>query len=101
VVERCVELWQRRATERERLDVAKEIRRLVAVSGCSQRQFAASVGTSASRLSTYVNATVTPSATMMNRITWSSSRLAPKPARRAATSSAGVRRQAVRRRPST
>lgn len=59
----------RHASERhERTMVAREIRRLVAISGLSQREFAARVGTSASRLSTYANGKVTPSAAMMLRI---------------------------------
>ncbi len=58
----------REISEREdRQLVAREIRRLVAVSGLSQRQFAAMCGTSAPRLSTYVNGLVTPSASMMVR----------------------------------
>ena len=48
--------------------MAREIRELVAMSGLSQREFASMAGTSASRLSTYVNGLVTPSATMMVRI---------------------------------
>lgn len=55
--------------QRDRQLVAREIRRLVAVSGLSQRQFAALCGTSAPRLSTYVNGLVTPSAAMMVRFT--------------------------------
>jgi hypothetical protein len=55
--------------QRDRQLVAREIRRLVAVSGLSQRQFAALAGTSAPRLSTYVNGLVTPSASMMVRFT--------------------------------
>jgi hypothetical protein len=53
--------------QRDRQLVAREVRRLVAVSGLSQRQFAALCGTSAPRLSTYVNGLVTPSAAMMVR----------------------------------
>ena len=60
--------YYRDRTERaDRQQVATEIRRLVAVSGLSQRQFAALCGTSAPRLSTYVNGLVTPSASMMVR----------------------------------
>jgi DNA transposition AAA+ family ATPase len=55
--------------QHDRQLVAREIRRLVAVSGLSQRQFAALCGTSAPRLSTYVNGLVTPSAAMMVRFT--------------------------------
>lgn len=63
-IEQCQE-WCR---DRERDQVAREIRHLVAVSGSSQREFAARIGTSPSRLSTYVRGTVTPSAAMLLRI---------------------------------
>ncbi|HWJ10409.1 MAG TPA: helix-turn-helix transcriptional regulator [Nocardioides sp.] len=63
-VEQCQE-WCR---DRERDQIAREIRHLVAVSGASQREFAARIGTSPSRLSTYVRGTVTPSAAMLLRI---------------------------------
>lgn len=76
VVEQAAKVYRRRFEEAERLDVANEIRRLVAISGCSQRQFAAYVGTSPSRLSTYVNGLVTPSAAMMLRISRAASVLA-------------------------
>lgn len=75
-VERCAEVYRKQITASERAEVAKEIRRLVAVSGCSQREFAENIGTSAPRLSTYVNGGVTPSATMMLRIGRQSSALA-------------------------
>lgn len=55
------------ADRHDRQLVAREIRRLVAMSGLSQRQFAALCGTSAPRISTYVNGLVTPSAAMMVR----------------------------------
>lgn len=63
-VEQCRE-WCR---DQERDQVAREIRHLVAVSGTSQREFSSLVGTSPSRLSTYVRGTVTPSAAMLLRI---------------------------------
>lgn len=75
-VERCACVYQERVSADERSEIAKEIRRLVAVSGCSQRVFAENVGTSAPRLSTYVNGGVTPSATMMLRIRRQSAALA-------------------------
>ena len=64
----CAEVYKKRHDEADRLEVAMEIRRLVAISGCSQRQFAKYIGTSAPRLSTYVNGNVTPSAALMLRI---------------------------------
>lgn len=67
-IARCADVYRKRHEEADRLEVALEIRRLVAISGCTQRQFAKYVGTSAPRLSTYVNGAVTPSAAMMLRI---------------------------------
>ncbi len=67
-IEEAVKVYRARFERRERELVAREIRRLVAISGLSQREFASLSGTSASRLSTYVNGLVTPSATMMVRI---------------------------------
>ena len=67
-IDEAVKIYRSRYERRERELVAREIRQLVAMSGLSQREFAAMAGTSASRLSTYVNGLVTPSATMMVRI---------------------------------
>lgn len=67
-MEGVISFYRDSAERRDRDLVAREIRRLVAVSGLSQRQFAANCGTSASRLCTYVNGLVTPSASMMLRI---------------------------------
>ena len=67
-IDEAVKVFRSRFERRERELVAREIRQLVAMSGLSQREFAAMAGTSASRLSTYVNGLVTPSATMMVRI---------------------------------
>ncbi|MGH3613448.1 MAG: helix-turn-helix domain-containing protein [Pseudonocardia sp.] len=58
-------------TRMERADreaVAAEIARLVAASGMSRAEFAARIGTSPSRLSTYVTGTVTPSAALLVRM---------------------------------
>lgn len=52
----------------ERAKVADEVADLVALSGLGLREFANCIGTSASRLSTYVNGTVTPSAALMVRM---------------------------------
>ena len=57
----------RRETD-ERDEVAHEIRDAIAGSGMTAAEFAASVGTSASRLSTYATGRVVPSATMLVRI---------------------------------
>lgn len=61
-----------RAREREerseREEVAAEIRRAVAGSGLTRTEFAARIGTSPSRLSTYLAGKVTPSASLLVRI---------------------------------
>jgi DNA-binding transcriptional regulator YiaG len=56
------------AIEAEREDVASEVRGLVGRSGLSQQDFAARIGTSRSRLSTYMSGKVVPSATLMVRM---------------------------------
>jgi len=59
----------RRETERaDRAAVAARVRAAVERAGTTRAEFAASVGTSASRLSTYLNGKVTPSAAMLMRI---------------------------------
>ena len=68
LLEECRKVYQHRQEQREREAIAREIRRLVAISGLTQRQFAARIGTSPSRLSTYVNGRVVPSAAMLLRI---------------------------------
>ena len=57
-----------RAEDEERRIVAAEIRQAIASSGLSRTEFAASIGTSASRLSTYATGKVAPSATLVLRI---------------------------------
>lgn len=56
-----------RQEQSERDEVATELRDLVARSGMNQREFARAIGTSASRLSSYVNGAVVPAATLMVR----------------------------------
>lgn len=68
VIQDCRAVYQQRQEQRERDAIAREIRRLVAISGLTQREFAARIGTSPSRLSTYVNGRVIPSAAMLLRI---------------------------------
>lgn len=57
-----------RVEDDERRVVAAEIQQAIASSGLSRTEFAASIGTSASRLSTYATGKVAPSATLMLRI---------------------------------
>lgn len=56
------------ASESERHQVAAEIRSLVDDSGLSRQEFAERIGTSRSRLSTYISGRVVPSAALMVRI---------------------------------
>ena len=59
----------RKATEEADRDaVAARVREAVAASGLTKAEFAQQVGTSASRLSTYLAGQVTPSAAMLVRI---------------------------------
>src|ERR1035438_10594579 len=55
------------AADSEREDVASEVRNLVGRSGLSKQDFAERVGTSRSRLSTYMSGKVMPSAALMVR----------------------------------
>lgn len=64
----CAELYRRRTEKHERMEIARFIRQAVESSGMLQRDFAKLIGTSASRLSTYMSGGVTPSAAMMLRI---------------------------------
>ena len=59
---------RRRVEDREREQVAAEVREAIARSGLSRSEFASRIGTSPSRLSTYATGKVTPSATMMLRM---------------------------------
>lgn len=54
--------------DQDRRVVGRQIQRLIALSGVTQRQFAARIGTSPSRLSSYVTGAVTPSATLLLRM---------------------------------
>lgn len=73
-LESVTKYYREQSERHDRQLVAREIRRLVAVSGMTQRQFAGMCGASAPRLSTYVNGLVTPSASMMVRFTRASER---------------------------
>lgn len=56
------------ADRNDREQVAARVRTAVARSGLTKARFAAEIGTSASRLSTYLSGSVTPSAAMLVRI---------------------------------
>lgn len=68
IMENVLARARSRAEEGERADVAMEIQRAIDRSGLRRAEFAARIGTSASRLSTYVSGKVTPSAALMVRI---------------------------------
>lgn len=61
----------------ERDEVARRVRVAIEASGCTRKEFAAAIGTSVPRLSTYATGTVTPSAALLLR-------MEAVPARRAA-----------------
>jgi transcriptional regulator with XRE-family HTH domain len=63
-----LEQARRRAEGEEREEVAAEVRLAVARSGLSKAHFAARIGTSPSRLSTYLSGKVTPYAALMLRM---------------------------------
>jgi DNA-binding transcriptional regulator YiaG len=56
------------AADSERAEVASEVRKLVEQSGLSRQDFADRIGTSRSRLSTYIAGKVVPSASLMVRM---------------------------------
>lgn len=74
----CQGVYQLLRADEERRAVADEIRRRVQLSGRTQKDFAAYIGTSPSRLSTYVSGRVTPSAAMLLRIQRASEVLAAR-----------------------
>ncbi len=70
----AIERARQDADRADRADVAARVRAAVQRSGTTKAQFAASVGTSASRLSTYLSGKVVPSAAMLMRIERTSDR---------------------------
>lgn len=67
-MERVIERARQRAEASERASVAAEIQQLIENSGLSRQEFASGIGTSASRLSTYANGKVVPSAALLVRM---------------------------------
>ncbi len=86
-MQRAIARARQEAEAEERAAVASEVGWLVESSGLSRAEFASRIGTSASRLSTYVTGKVTPSATLMVRMRGleaeAAGELDPKHARRA------------------
>ena len=68
MLERVVASAREQAAESERAIVASEVSELVGCSGLSRQEFAERIGTSRSRLSTYMSGKVVPSAALMVRI---------------------------------
>jgi DNA-binding transcriptional regulator YiaG len=68
LMERVVSDARQEVAAAERTTVAAEVAELVESSGLSRAEFAAMVGTSPSRLSTYITGKVTPSAALMLRM---------------------------------
>lgn len=62
-----IALQRRRAEQSEREEVRSEVERLVEISGLSQGAFAQRLGTSRTRLNTYLTGRVVPSATVLVR----------------------------------
>ena len=68
LLEGAVARARKLAADSEREDVATEVRQLVGRSGLSKQDFAERIGTSRSRLSTYMSGKVIPSAALMVRM---------------------------------
>ena len=68
LLEGAVRRARKLAADSERYEVAAEVRRLVSDSGLSRQDFADRIGTSRSRLSTYMSGKVVPSAALMVRM---------------------------------
>ena len=68
LLEGVVHRARKLAADSEREDVASEVRSLVGRSGLSKQDFAERIGTSRSRLSTYMSRKVVPSASLMVRM---------------------------------
>jgi DNA-binding transcriptional regulator YiaG len=68
LLEGVVTSARERAIDSEREEVTSEVRALVARSGLSRQDFAERIGTSRSRLSTYMTGKVVPSSTLIVRM---------------------------------
>lgn len=68
LLSRALQRARREREAQERAEVAARVDALILQSGCSAAEFAARIGTSASRLSTYRTGKVTPSAALMLRM---------------------------------
>ncbi|WP_249010945.1 helix-turn-helix transcriptional regulator [Conexibacter sp. DBS9H8] len=68
LLERTIARARTAAHAEERVQVAARVRELIGASGLSRAEFAAAIGTSASRLSTYASGEVVPAATLIVRM---------------------------------
>lgn len=68
LMERMLHEARRRAESEERAEVARRVTALLEASGLSRSAFAEAIGTSTSRLSTYVTGRVAPSSTLLVRM---------------------------------
>lgn len=82
-LEHAITMFRRRSEEAERRAVADELKRLVTLTGLSQRDFAEMIGTSGSRFSTWVNGHVVPATTTVVRIRRTAATLARQRSREA------------------
>lgn len=78
LMERVISDARQEAAAAERAAVAREVAEIVENSGLSRVEFAQRVGTSTSRLSTYITGKVTPSAALMLRMRRLGAGLVPK-----------------------
>jgi len=68
LMERAIQRSRERAYGEEREEIARQVRRHVDRSGLTRSEFAQRIGTSPSRLLTYLSGKVTPSAAMLLRM---------------------------------
>lgn len=68
LMERAIERARVRTASNERDEIARQVRHHLRRSGLTQTEFAERIGTSASRLSTYITGKVTPSAALLLRM---------------------------------
>lgn len=68
LMERAIERARVRTASNERDEIARQVRHHLQRSGLTQTEFAERIGTSASRLSTYITGKVTPSAALLLRM---------------------------------
>lgn len=67
-MERVIAVARDEEEQREREEVATDVRGLIGMSGLSRAEFASRIGTSPPRLSTYATGKVVPSAALMRRM---------------------------------